>query len=83
MLKLRLLRVSWASEAFVGAALRGRPSVEVVCWGGHGVPPLQFAPKCVFPLRNEGGRDQPFPSMRIPVPDFTLVLTFMLRASFR
>ena len=27
-------------------------------------------------------RDQPFESMRNPVPDFTLVLTFMLPASF-
>jgi hypothetical protein len=27
-------------------------------------------------------RHQPFPSIRIPAPDFTLVLTFMLGASF-
>jgi hypothetical protein len=30
---------------FVGAALRGRPSLENIGWrntGGHGVPPLQI-----------------------------------------
>ena len=29
-------------ELFVGAALRGRPSVEFARWGGHGGPPLQL-----------------------------------------
>jgi cytochrome c oxidase assembly protein subunit 15 len=39
VLTLRTYRV--LNGAFVGAALRGRPSVRSQDWGGHRVPPLQ------------------------------------------
>jgi len=29
---------------FVGVALRGHPSLDLVRWGGHGGPPLQKSP---------------------------------------